>query len=192
MDFHEKARNAMRSASPEGKEEKRRRILLSAAEWNLDKLKGEILHRLSRGEAVGSRLCAAYDIPYDGNDSDSIPYGNLFAAETGYDGSRRGGLIGFHDTDRQSLTIRDLAALREFRGLLAELARRDGITLGEPFIRAEYRDARTKNVTREKHFFPGGRSLSGHGRGSVRRFGASVFGEEVRLLLSVDYVYTVR
>lgn len=32
MDFHEKARNAMRSASPEGKEEKRRRILLSAAD----------------------------------------------------------------------------------------------------------------------------------------------------------------
>ncbi|MFR8334632.1 MAG: hypothetical protein ACLU9S_21620 [Oscillospiraceae bacterium] len=62
----------------------RRRELLSAVEWNCSRLKAAILNQISRGEHSGSRVCGVYDIPFDGNWDDSVPYGNLFAAGMGH------------------------------------------------------------------------------------------------------------
>lgn len=189
MSFQEQARQAMRNG---GSDDMRRRELLSAVEWNCSRLKAAILNQISRGEHTGSRVCGVYDIPFDGNWDDSVPYGNLFAAEWDTDGKRRGGLISFHDISRQSLVIRDLNRLDEFSRLFSELAHRDGISLGEPFLRAVFSSSKTNEFVREKRFSRGMRSLSAHVRTDERLFGAQRYGERAALLLSVDYVCTVR
>ena len=189
MSFHEQARQAMRSG---GAEEMRRRELLSAVEWNCSALKADILRRISRGEHSGRSVCGVYDIPVDGNWNDSVPYGNLFSAEWDTGGKRRGGLIGFHDISRQSLVIRDPDRLDEFSRLFSELARRDGISLGEPFLRAVFSSSKTNEFVREKRFSRGMRSLSAHVRTDERLFGAQRYGERAVLLLSVDYSYPIR
>lgn len=189
MSFQEQARQAMQNG---GAEDMRRRELLRAVEWNHDRLKAAILQQLSRGEHSGRRVCGVYDIPFDGNWEDSVPYGNLFAAEWDTGGKRRGGLIGYHDISRQSLVIRDLDKLGEFSRLLSEAARRDGISIGEPFLRAVFSSSKTNEVVREKRFSRGMRSLSAHVRTDERLFGAQRYGERAALLLSADYVCTVR
>ena len=98
MSFQEQARQAMRNG---GSDDMRRRELLSAVEWNCSRLKAAILNQISRGEHSGSRVCGVYDIPFDGNWDDSVPYGNLFAAEWDTDGKRRGGQTQLRRIDRQ-------------------------------------------------------------------------------------------
>ena len=189
MDFHQAARQARQNNRPE---DMRRRELVSAAEWNCDKLKGAILNQLSQRGHSGNHVCGVYDIPYSGNNNDSVPYGNPFSAEWNIEGKRRGGLISFHNITNQSLVIRDLGRLDEFYRLFSQLARQDDITVSEPFLRAVFFSQQTNQVIREKRFSRGMGSLSARVRTDEHLIGSRRLGERAALLLSVDYTYTVR
>ena len=76
--------------------------------------------------------------------------------------------------------------------ILNQISRGEHSGSGEPFLRAVFSSSKTNEFVREKRFSRGMRSLSAHVRTDERLFGAQRYGERAALLLSVDYVCTVR
>lgn len=120
------------------------------AEYIYNCLKWEILQKAKRAEAAHGKISGIFEIEYDGNYKDRVPYSNPFEVKYDTKCSQSSlifaGRYAYHDT----FAVKNMAKLDAVWAKMRDMAEADGITLGEPFLYLKIIDAKTKRLKTER------------------------------------------
>ena len=163
-----------------------------AADYILGIIQNEILIKARNAEFHGTKISNTIIIPYSGNYSDSIPYGDIFETKVDFSGDRSGGIFSYRDTTKQKMEIRNIATLKKVFDLVRRKASHDDISISEPFILCRITDCNNSSkIKSSKKIFITHNKLSAAVTTTKRGTAANWRGEAAILSLAVDYIYSI-